>query len=273
MRIREKLIAAQLREFLFLNALFLLLASVSAAPCPAQNKTQSPAREKIVLTIVSVKPEITSDYENLIKNEFNPGIAKGGAKWSDVWRTDAFGNVFDYIFVSPVDSFAQYDAPDQLTRGLGAEGTAAFYAKASKMVTNVRSAAYEVRSDLSYNTKMTSSPKWAVISYVSVMPGRTAEYESFIKNDLLPVIKQSGIAGYWVHRKLFGGDPNEYLTVTLQDNFAELEKGPPQNRVLGQEGAMKLQQKLPVGVIVRQERMLARFVPELSYHPMATTNK
>lgn len=270
MKTIEKLISVQTRGILFLNALFLLLAAVSV-PCSAQNKNQPmPKRERINVTIVSVKPEMTTDFENLIKNEYNPGITKGGAKWSDVWRSAAFGNAFDYVFVGPIDSFAQFDGVSPLMKGLGKEGAAAWFAKAGKMVTNVHSTAYEVRDDLSYFTKMTGPPKMAVITYISVAPGRSAEFENFIKNDFLPVIKQSGIAGYWVNKTMFGGDVNEYVTVALHDNFAELEKGPPTFRVLGQDGAMKLMQKLPVGVVVHQERIFSRYVPELSYRPAPT---
>lgn len=270
MKTIEKFIIVRLRGFLFLNALFLLVAAVSV-PCSAQTKDQ-PTRERIEITIVSVKPEMTADFENLIKTEFNPGITKGGAKWSDVWRNAAFGNAFDYIFVGPIDNFAQFDSPSPLMKGLGKEGATAFFAKAGKMVTNVHSMAYEVRDDLSYNMKMTGPPKMAVVTYTSIAPGRSIEYENFIKNDFLPIVKQSGIAGYWVNKMVFGGDVNEYLTVVLHENFAGLEKGPLQVRVLGQEGGMKLMQKLPVGVVVHQERIFARFVPELSYHP-TTMNK
>ncbi len=269
MKTIEKFIAARMRHFLFLSGLFLL----AAMPGWAQNKDQPTKRERIEITIVSVKPEMTADFENLFKTEFNPGITKGGAKWSDVWRTAIFGNAFDYIFVGPIDGFAQFDGVSPLMKGLGKEGATAFFAKASKMVTNVHSMAYEVRDDMSYNTKMTGPPKMAVVTFTSVAPGRTVEYENYIKNDVLPVIQKSDVAGYWVSRASFGGDVNEYITLVLHDNFAELEKGPPTARVLGQEGAMKLAQKLPVGVVVHQERFVSRYVTELSYRPEPTANK
>jgi len=273
MKTIEKILVTQLRCFLLLNTLFLLLAAVSV-PCLAQNKdSQMAKRERVLITTVTVKPDMTGDFENLIKNEYNPGIAKGGAKWSDVWRNAVFGNGFDYTFVTPIDGFAQLDGISPLMKGLGKEGAAAWYAKAGKMVTNVRGVAYEVRDDLSYRTNMTAPPKMAVVTHTSVAPGRASEFENFIKNDLLPVVKQSGIAGYWMNKTMFGGDVNEYSSLVLLENFAELEKGPPQVRVLGQEGAMKLVQKLPVGVVVRQERIFARYVPELSYRPAMTTNK
>lgn len=264
-----KLVFPKAHGFLFLTVLlFFALAVVELV----RGQTAT-APSRIAITIVSVKPDMVPDFENMIKSEYNPAIAKGGAKWSDVWQTAAFGKSFDYIFVAPIDNFAQYDGQSPLMKGLGKEGFAAWVAKASKMINGVETKVYTVREDMSYNTKMTAPPKMAVVSFVSVAPGRTAEVENFIKNDLLPVVQKSDVRGYWVHSLAFGGDVNEYLTVTLHENFAELEKGPPQRRVLGQEGAAKLMQKLPAGAIVHQERILARFNPDLSYRPAQTATK
>lgn len=267
MKTVEKFVVARTHCFLLLSALFLL----AAMPCWAQDKTTRPAPGRIGITFISVKPDMVPDFENMLKTEYNPAITKGGAKWNDVWQTAAFGTAFDFVLVTPIDNFAQYDSPSPLMKGLGEEGSKAFFAKASKMINGLRSYAYETRPDLSYEPKMTGPPKMAVVTMVSVAPGRTAEYENFIKNDLLPVIKQSGIAGYWVSKLQFGGDANQYLTVALHENFAELEKGPPSVRVLGLDGSTKLFQKLPAGVVVHQERSVSRFVPGLSYRPAATT--
>ena len=59
------------------------------------------------------------------------------------------------------------------------------------------------------------------------------------------------------------------LTLTMRDSFADLDKGPVLVQALGQEGAQKLIQRMPVGTVVHLERSLARFVPELSIMPPA----
>lgn len=62
-------------------------------------------------------------------------------------------------------------------------------------------------------------------------------------------MKKSGVPGYLVSQVVFGGSVNEYVTLTLQEKFIEMDKSAPPLRILGQEGAMKLQQKLPAGTI------------------------
>lgn len=268
MKTTEKFIAVRMRYFLFLAALFLL----TAMPTWAQPNSM-PKRERISISFVNVKPEMVPDFEAMIKTDIIPALAKGGAKQSDVWRTTGFGDSFEYVIVNPIENYAQYDGPSPMMKGMGKEGMAAWVAKASRMVNGVRTVAYDLRPDLSYITNMTEPPKMAVVTTVTVAAGRNAEFENFIKNEWLPVIKQSGIKGYWVQQVAFGGDVNQYLIATLHENFAEVDKGNPVARVVGQDGMMKIQQKLPAGVIVRQERIISRFVPELSYRPTTTANK
>ena len=72
---------------------------------------------------------------------------------------------------------------------------------------------------------------------------------------------------------VFGGDANEYVSLTLRDTFADLDKGPIAVQVLGAEGAAKLLQKIPAGTVVRTERSLIRYVPELSIVPTEAATK
>ena len=80
------------------------------------------------------------------------------------------------------------------------------------------------------------------------------------------VMKQAKVP-YLVNQTLFGGNANAYVTLTLRDSFADLDKGPVVTQALGQEGAEKLYKNLPPGTVVHLERSLSRFVPELSIMP------
>lgn len=247
--------------------MLLLLLAVSSQMIYAQGTAETQPRPRIAVTIISVKPDMVTDFENMVKNEVNPALIKGGAQWRNVWRTATFGDAFEYAIVAPLDNFAQYDSPGPLEKGLGKEGFAAWLAKAGRMVNSVRVYALEERPDLSHTPKMAGPPKLAVVSYFHVAPGRNMDYENYVKNDLLPVVKQSGIPGFLVYQTLLGGDPNEYITLGLHDNYAELEKGPPVRRVLGREKENEVYRKLAPGTVVSVERTVIRYVPELSIRP------
>ncbi len=259
--------------------LTLLLFAASLGPRDALAQTPNPgsppapARERLAVTVIQVKPEAVMEFENMIRTEINPALAKGGAKWSDVWKTATFGNGFEYFIVGPIESFAQYDSPGPLMKGLGREGYGAWAARAGKLVNGLRTFAMEFNPELSHETKMTGPPKMGVLSLVSVAPGRGAEFESYIRSEMLPVVKRSGVAGYWFHQSVMGANPNEYVTLVLQDNFADLEKGPPWARVLGREGAAKLMQKLAPGVVTHVDLKHIRLAPELTYRPSQAANK
>lgn len=254
------------------GAFALLFMAVLCAHSVAQTSSatpqaQAPASEFLSLTVLSVKPEMMVEFQNFMKNTTNPALKKGGIKWRTVWQnTNAAGDAFEYVLVTPVGKFAEYDAPSALEKGLGAQGMAAWQTKAGSLVSSVRRYIIRTRPDLGFAPQNAGPPKLAVVTSVHVAPNRNAEFENYLKNDYAPVMKQAGVT-YLVSQTIFGGDANEYITLTLRDSFTDLDKGPVLVQALGEEGAQKLLQKLPAGVVGHVERSLTRFVPELSIMP------
>jgi hypothetical protein len=239
----------------------------SAGQTPTPTPQAQPASEFLSLTVVSVKPEMMVEFQNFMKSTTNPALKKGGIKWRNVWQnTTLGGDAFEYALVSPVGKLAEFDGPSALEKGLGAQGFPAWQTKAGSLVNGVRRFIIRTRPDLSFEAQRTGPPKLAVVTFIHVAPNRNNEYENYIKNDFLPAMKQAGVT-YLVSQTIFGGDANEYITLTMRDSFADLDKGPVLVQALGQEGAQKVLQKLPAGVVVHVERSLTRFVPDLSIMP------
>lgn len=249
----------------------LLLAAAQLQPSLAQTPTPTPTGPPpapfLSITIVSVKPEKIAEFQSYMKETTNPALKKGGLPWRAVWQsTNAAGDGFEYVLVTPVDKFAEFDGPLPIEKGLGAQGYAAWQAKAGSLITSARRFIVRPRPDLSFTANRTGPPKLAVIHSVHVAPNRNTDYENYLKNDFVPVMKQAQVS-YHVTQTIFGGDANEYVTLTLRESFADLDKGPVLNQVLGPEGAQKLLQKLPAGAVVHVERSIARFMPELGLAP------
>jgi len=165
-----------------------------------------------------------------------------------------------------VGKFAEFDGPSALEKGLGAQGVPAWQAKAGSLVNSVRRMIIRTRPDLSFAAQRAGAPKLAVVHFVHVAPNRNDDYENYLKNDFVPVMKQAGVT-YLVSQTIFGGNANEYITLTMRDSFADLDKGPVIVQTLGEAAAQKLMQKLPVGAVVQVERSITRFVPDLSIIP------
>jgi len=241
--------------------------SVAQNPSPTPQATPSP--EFLSITVVSVKPEMMVEFQNFMKNTTNPALKKGGLKWREVWQnTSAAGDAFEYVLVAPVAKLAEFDGPSALEKGLGSQGLPAWQTKAGSLVSSVRRFIIRTRPDLSFAPQPAAAPKLAVLHFIHVAPNRSNEFENFLKNDFVPVMKQAGVA-YHVSQTIFGGNANEYITLTMRDSFADLDKGPVHVQVLGQEGAQKLMQKMPAGAVTHLERSIARYVTELSIMPPA----
>jgi hypothetical protein len=239
----------------------------AVAQNPAPTPQAAPTPQFLSLTVVSVKPEMMAEFQNFMKNTTNPALKKGGIMLREVWQTTgAAGDAFEFVLVTPVGKFAEFDAPGALEKGLGPQGLSAWQTKAGSLVNSVRRFIIRTRPDLSFAAPRTGPPKLAVVQIVHVAPNRNTDYENYLKNDFVPVMKQAGVT-YFVSQTIFGGNANEYLTLTMRDSFADLDKGPVVIQALGQEAAQKLTQKLPAGTVVHLERSITRFVPELSIMP------
>ena len=254
----------------FCGAMLIIMAAHSQqmrAQTPTPTPQAAPTPEFLAVTFVSVKPEMVTEFQNFMKNTTNPALKKGGLAWREVWQTTgAAGDAFEYVLVSPVAKLAEFDGQSALEKGLGAQGLPAWQAKAGSLVNSVRRFIIRTRPDLSFAAQRTGAPKLAVVTMVHVAPNRNNEYENFLKTDFVPVMKQAGVT-YLVSQTIFGGNGNEYITLTMRDSFADLDKGPVLVQALGPEGAQKLMQKMPVGAVVHIERSISRFVPELSFMP------
>ena len=261
-----------------LFGLLLLVAAALPLSGYAQNTSQrQPAAqaqpEWLTMTIIRVKPEMVAAFRNFVRNRTNPALRRGGLMWQDVWQTAQFGDPFEYVIIAPMQNFAQFDAPGPLERGLGQVGLNAWRQEAGRLVTSVRTLAVRFRPDLSYQTEMTGPPRMGVVTFYHVVPGRNADFEEVLRNDFLPTIRRAQVRGFWVTQAQFGGNANEYITLALRENFAELDRGAPASQVLGPERAAELTRRLNRDNVSHVERMVIRLVPELSFRLTQGANR
>jgi hypothetical protein len=260
-------------------AMMALLAVAQTTPAP-KAAPKKPAAKKAKpmadaqpqqwssISVVRVKPDMVADWQDLQKNVVNPALKKAGLKERSIFETAAFGESFEYVVITPITSFAQYDEPVGLLRKtLGEDAYRDYVAKSRRCVVSVHTYGELARLDLSYMGKMmtmTGPPKLAVVNSISVVPGRAAAFENLVKTDVLPVMKKADVIGYFVSQGMFGGDGWGYTSVVFYDSFAEIGKGSPFLRVLGPAGSAAFFAKF-AGVVAHQERVIARFNADLSF--------
>ena len=251
-------------------ALIVLGAIVLTAIQPQAPRPQpAPKREMLQVTVAKIKPELVDQWLEFQKNETIPMLRKSGLKSRDAWTTATFGEGFTYAFVTPIENFAQYDGDARPVRALGADGARAYGEKNRRFVESTRTFAIQTRPDLSYDIKMTAQPKLALLTDLQVVPGKTAEYEAFVKSDVVPVMRKARV-GYAVTQTVVGGDINAFGSLIFYDSFADIGKGHPFLRVLGAEGERQLLVKA-AAFVSHAERHVIRYVPELSFTSRPTT--
>lgn len=254
-------------SFLF-SAGVVSLALASSILCLAQSK-QSPSsstqRSQIRLTVV--KPDMLNEWLALQKNQVNPALKKAGISTRTV-LTNAYGNAYEYLSVTPLQNYSALDGEGPLIQALGKDASARLQASLSKCIESQHVYISTLVNELS----SLPDPKAPALVWVTVRfrtaPGKTADYENYFKTDLAPVYakaKSMGkIAGYGFTRRGFGADPLDRTLVIYANKFADLEGGNPLTQVLGQEGAAKLQAKA-VGMATPVEQLVRRRVADLSF--------
>lgn len=208
---------------------------------------------------IQVKPELWSEYRRIEQEEVIPAMRKAGVRSRAAWRTAEFGTTYEVVLVRPVPDFGEYDSGDSFSKVLGPKEAERLRDRLRRCVLSRESAAIVERSDLSVGE--TGRP-FAVVTTLTVAPGRSGDYEAFLR-ETLPEVKKAGII-FSVYQRIYG-QPAAWLLVQNLDSLRELAQ-PPGGlfRAFGQEGADRRISQLN-GILTSVERKVFRFDPELSF--------
>jgi len=250
-----------------------VLAAVAAVPpVAAQTPAPDPMKPRLLqLTLVTLRPDMVKAYIDYQKSDVIPALQKGGIKWRDSYRTAVFGDIFQVAHVTDVTGLDQYDSPPPARKALGDAAYAAYQAKVGSMVSSVKTYLIRTRPDLSYVADPAApQPKLLILTTVDVAADKIAEFEAFIKSDWIPALKSGGGKSYRVSQVVYGGSTMQYHTLVGMDTFADIGKGHPVTRALGEDGMIKLLSR--VGSFTRQvDRTIIRLDPDLTFEVKATS--
>jgi hypothetical protein len=238
------------------------LALSAVSTVMAQSPSPSNARKWSVVVIATIKPDMRSEFEAWQK-EMTAAYKKADVPSRAVLQT-VMGNLFEYISVVPLNHFADMDGASPVERALGKEEAAAFMRKGAMYVTSVHRLASSAMDDLSIRSQAPENAPFALVTSLHLVAGKSADYEAWMKNEYLPAVKKAEVKNFWVSRTVFGGDPNERVTVRLMKNMAEIDNGPVITKALGEEGARKLMSGA-TGIVGSVEYRIVQYRPDLSY--------
>jgi len=238
---------------------------------PGQDTQTTPQRNWYSVTLTTVKPDHVADWTEIQKSQTIPMQQKGGIKQRDTWQSGApFGEGNTYAMVTPIDKFATYDMPQLARRVLGDGPAQTYQNKLAAMTVSRRTFAIQDRAELSIPPAANARFTAAILTDTTIVSGHAEQYEAYLKNDLVPLLKKDNVVGYLVSRTTFGGNANEYHTVILLSSFADIDRGPAQARLLKPAEAAAMAAKVAPHV-EHVERSILRYVPDLSYKPKPTS--
>ena len=250
-----------------------LIVVMSASLLPTA-QAPKPAEEPqlLLLTFAKVLPGMAREYVDLQTKEVMPAQKKGGLAGRQAFSSGLSGPAGEFVFVTPISSFARFDSPAPVVQALGEEGAAALGAKLAKVSEPKGTSIIRTRPDLSYipDPKAPQSPL-GMITIVDVVPGKRVEFEALLKKDVIPAMQQAKVKAYRVSEVLYGEHTGGYISAVGYDSYEAAGKGHPFVIALGEEGARKLETKV-TGLVTKLHRYFVRHRPELSWTSAAGTD-
>ncbi len=218
----------------------------------------------VIVDIVQVKPEKLRDFEKLYRDEINPALRKAGVPWRHVWQTGEFGETYERHLITPMASFAELDAGGPLRRVLEPREYDRVIEKLRRSIDRRQSYAVLYRADLSVESEDVSGFPIARVTSLQVAPGRGAEFEALLRENL-ETFRAAGVV-FGVYQRQFGPGPVVWQIVENLRSYAELERGGIL-RAFGDESGRVASQL--AGVLVSVERTVLKYDPTLSFTAVA----
>lgn len=221
-----------------------------------------------LITEYTIKAGMMLEYLEWSQKEARPLYLKAGVKEAYVYTT-LYGEAGRVARLEVHDSFAALKERNAaFNKNNSPEALAAFRRGISRYIDPGRTIIAETRPELSWlNPKRQDLAPYVVLLHRWIAPFREPDYENYLKNDYLPLLKKADGAGIIVSRTRFGGEAGVYNVAAPIYDLADFDGPPPAVKSIGQEAYRKLQQKGLAGVVVRSETRVLQLRSELSIIP------
>src|SRR5437879_6366900 len=173
------------------SVIIAMLALCLSTFCLAQTQTSTAPPTHNQVVIIHVKPDMQNEWFDLQKNELVPAQKKGGLASRTTYQT-LLGNSSEYVIVTPFNKFAEFDSEPKLASVLGAQGAQRLMAKLAKCTESRQAFVSNPMPELS-NLPDAPPPPMGIFTRRRVAAGKMQEYESFVKNEILPIYKKANI--------------------------------------------------------------------------------
>jgi hypothetical protein len=154
---------------------------------------------------------------------------------------------------------------------MGEAGWAAYQKKLAALIESSSGYIGQQRLDMGWTPPGNAAPKLAERYIVRIAPGRNAEYLKYVQA-FLEASKKSG-HGRTAGQVVFGPNAGTFISNTYYENYADLAKGRPPNRVMSPADLAAFNKLNPPGLITVVSRDVTIYDAEMSIVPPATSSR
>ena len=164
-----------------------LLVSGSAPVTRAQE-----AMPWMRVDIMEVIPDQLDEFIETQLEQVNPALRRAGVPWRSAWRTAEFGNLYERMFVTPMDDLAELDRGGPLAFALDRRDLERIDERVRRTISGHRSYALRYRPELSVESPNAGGLALAWITTLEVAPGRLADWQAFMR-ERLPLFRGDNV--------------------------------------------------------------------------------
>lgn len=246
----------------------LVIAVAVALLVPSASRV-TPAQEAMPwmrVDIIEVLPRELDQFIEVQSRDVNDAMRRAGVPWRSAWRTAEFGNLYEWMFVTPMDNLAELDRGGPLALALDRRDLERIDERVRRTISGHRSYALRYRPELSVEAENAGNLSLAWITTLEVAPGRLADWQAFMQSSL-PLFRGSNVV-FGMYERYLGSGAAVWQLVENHSSFTELERPTVMQLALGSRTGDTVAGL--AGVVLSVERTVLRYDPRLSYSGAGT---
>jgi len=247
-----------------------LVIAVAAVLLVPGTGSVTPAQEAMPwmrVDIIEVLPRELEQFIEVQSRDVNQAMQRAGVPWRSAWRTAEFGNLYEWMFVTPMEDLSDLDRGGLLALTLDRRDLERIDERVRRTISGHRSYALRYRPELSVEAENAGNLSLAWITTLEVAPGRLADWQAFMRQSL-PQFRGSNVV-FGMYERYLGSGAAVWQLVENHSSFTELERPTIMQLALGDRTSATAAGL--AGVVLSVERTVLRYDARMSYSGAGTT--
>ena len=205
----------------------------------AEPPAEEAQRMLTAVRMIQVKHDRVGEFEGLIK-ELRAAIMESGEQPGFTTWSVELGDVNTYHLVVDIDSFASLAQMEQPP--MEPVEWANWLNRIGATIDSHTVMIARRRPELSIvpTQQAQQAPELLMLIRDTVMPGKTREYETFVRDELIPALKQGAVDAVYANELMFGAEGRTWVYAVPLPGWEVLDGQSPLIEALGQEAAQEL---------------------------------